>query len=73
MTLVELTRKWKDGTLTDEEVLQEYKDIDVYLPEEIDGEYFYTRGDDNSWLDVTTDNYLTRKERIKFKRKVGAI
>lgn len=73
MTLVELTRKWKDETLTDEEVIQEYENIDIYVPEEIDGEYFYTRGDDNSWLDVTTDNYLTRKERIKFKRKVGAI
>lgn len=73
MTLVELTRKWKDGILTDEEVIKEYKGIDIYVPEEIDGEYFYTRGDDKSWLDVTTDNYLTRKERIKFKRKVGAI
>ena len=73
MTLVELTRRWKDGTLTDDEVLQEYRNIDVYVPEKVDGEYFYTRGDDNSWLDVTADGYLTRLERIIFKRKVGAI
>ena len=73
MTLVELTRRWKDGTLTDDEVLQEYRNIDVYVPEKVDGEYFFTILEDNSWLDVTADGYLTRLERIIFKRKVGAI
>lgn len=73
MTLVELTRKWKDKELSKKEIIEEYKKIKVYQPEEIDGDFFYTRGDGNAWADVTSDGYLNRKERIELKRQLGVL
>lgn len=73
MTLVELTRQWKDKELDNKEVAELFKRIKIFEPIEEDDEIYYTNGNDNSWLDVVADGYLTREERIKFKKVVGAI
>lgn len=73
MTLVELARLWKDGKISDEEAQLAFEKIEVYVPDTIDGEVFWTRGDDNAWLDIVADDYLNREERIEFKKIVGLI
>ena len=73
MTLVELTRQWKDKELDNKEVAELFKKIKIFEPIEEGDEIYYTNGNDNSWLDVVADGYLTREERIKFKKVVGAI
>ena len=73
MTLVELSRLWKDGKISDEGVQEAFEKIEIYTPESVDGEVFWTRGDDNAWLDIVADDYLNREERIEFKKIVGLI
>lgn len=68
MTLVELSRLWKDGKVSDEEALRAFKKIKIFEPIVEDGETYYTNGNNNSWLDVVVDDYLNRDERIKLKK-----
>ena len=68
MTLVELSRLWKDGKVSDEEARRAFKKIKIFEPIVEDGETYYTNGNNNSWLDVVADDYLNRDERIKFKK-----
>lgn len=73
MTLVELTRRWKDKKIDNKQAKELFKKIKIFEPIEEDDEIYYTNGNNNSWLDVVADGYLTREERIKFKKIVGAI
>ena len=73
MTLVELTRQWKDKEIDNKKATELFKKIKIFEPIEEDDEIYYTNGNDNSWLDVVADGYLTREERIQFKKVVGAI
>lgn len=73
MTLVELAQKWKDKKLTPEETVEESKRINIFEPYEYDGDWFYTNGNDNSWLDVEVKTDLTKAERIELKRLMGLI
>lgn len=73
MTLVELTRRWKDKKIDNKQAKELFKKIKIFEPIEEDDEIYYTNGNNNSWLDVVADGYLTREERIQFKKIVGAI
>lgn len=73
MTLVELTKLWKENKLTDAEVIEEYQKIEVFHPIEEDDEIYYTCGNGNSWLEVTTINKFRREDVINFKKLVGEI
>lgn len=73
MTLVELAQKWKDGEINDQKVRDIYEKINVYEPENIDGEWFFTRGDGNSWLEVGVETNLTCGERVRLKKILGVI
>lgn len=73
MTLVELTRQWKDKEIDNKKATELFKKIKIFEPVEEDDEIYYTNGNDNSWVDVVADGYLTREERIQFKKVVGAI
>lgn len=73
MTLVELTRRWKDKKIDNKQAKELFKKIKIFEPIEEDNEIYHTNGNDNSWLDVVADGYLTREERIQFKKIVGTI
>lgn len=73
MTLVELSRLWKDGKISNKEAQEAFKKIKIFEPIEEDGEFYFTNGNGNSWLDVTVDNYLSWDEKVEFKRAVGCI
>lgn len=73
MTLVELTRLWKNKEITDEEAVKEYKKIKVFKPIEEDGEIYYTNGNGNSWLEARMENNLKSEDIKNFKTLVGEI
>lgn len=72
LTLVELARDWKDKKISDKKAKRLYEKIDVIYPKADNEDPIYTMGNGNAWIDVTSDGYLDRKERIKFKQIVGA-
>lgn len=73
MILVELTRKWKDKELNEKEVKEIFNNIKIFEPIEEDGEIYHINENNNSWADIVADNYLTREERIEFKKLVNYI
>lgn len=73
MTLIELTRLWKNKELTEEEVVREYQSIKVFTPVTEDGEIYYTNGNGNSWLEARTENNLKTQDIKNFKILVGEI
>ena len=69
ITLVELAKMWKVGEISDEKAKEVFKTINVYEPEEIDGDIFWFNGNNNSWLEV--DIELDYDEGIAFRKAVG--
>lgn len=73
MNLVNLTHLWKDGKVLDKEVKNIYKNIKIFEPYKIGDDWFYTCVDNNSWLDVYSDGYLSREERMEFKKLIYSL
>lgn len=73
MNLVNLTHLWKDGKVLDKEVKDLYKNIKIFESYKIGDDWFYTCADDNSWLDVYSDGYLSREERMEFKKLIYSL
>lgn len=73
MNLVNLTHLWKDGKVSDKEVKNIYKNIKIFEPYKIGDDWFYTCADNNSWLDVYSDGYLSREERVEFKKLIYSL
>lgn len=71
MNLVELTKMWKDGRISDADTINEYKKIKVFSVTEEDGEIYYTNGNGNSWLEVKLNNKLNNKDIKAFRELVG--
>lgn len=72
LTLVELARDWKDKKISNKKAKRLYEKINVVHPKTDKEDPIYTNGDGNAWIDVTSDGYLDRRERIKLKQIVGA-
>lgn len=72
MTLVELAKLWKENKISKEEAIKEYNKINVFNVVEEDGEIYYTNGNSNSWLEVSSLAELNRQEIIEFRKFVGA-
>lgn len=73
MNLVNLTHLWKDGKVSDKQVKNIYKNIKIFELYQIGDDWFYTCVDNNSWLDVYSDGYLSRDERIEFKKLIYSL
>lgn len=66
ITLVELAKKWINKEITDEEAREIYNTLNIYEPEEIDDEIFWTCGNDNAWLDVEADENISTEDFYRF-------
>lgn len=66
ITLVELAKKWINKEVTDEEAKEIYDTLNIYEPEEIDDEIFWTCGNDNAWLDVEADENISTEDFYRF-------
>lgn len=66
ITLVELAKKWINKEITDEEAREIYNTLNIYEPEEIDDEIFWTCGNGNAWLDVEADENISAKDFYRF-------
>lgn len=66
ITLVELAKKWINKEITDEEAREIYSTLNIYEPEEIDDEIFWTCGNDNAWLDVEADENISTEDFYRF-------
>lgn len=66
ITLVELAKKWINKEIADEEAREIYNTLNIYEPEEIDDEIFWTCGNDNAWLDVEADENISTEDFYRF-------
>lgn len=69
ITLVELAKMWKAGSISNEKAKEVFKTINVYEPKRIDGDIFWFSGNNNSWLEV--DSELEYDEGIAFRKAIG--
>lgn len=72
MKLVELAKLWKENKISQEEAIKEFNQINVFNVVEEDGEIYYTNGNGNSWLEVSSLAKLNRQEIIEFRKFIGA-
>lgn len=70
ITLVELANRWKAGKISDEKAKEIFKTINVYEPEMVDGDIFWTCGNDNAWLDVEADENISTEDFYRFNNMI---
>lgn len=68
ITLVELAKKWINKEITDEEARKIYGTLNIYVPEKVDDEIFWTCGNDNAWLDVEAEEDISTEDFYKFNK-----
>lgn len=66
ITLVELAMKWINKEITDQEARKIYSTLNIYEPEKIDDEIFWTCGNNNAWLDVEAEKDISTEDFYRF-------